>query len=194
MSLDAYVDALQGVIPPGEALPRDADAALTKVLRAIADEFIAIEQRAEQLLNETDPRTVSELFGEMANAYGLPDSCVTEEQSPEQLRAALVARVIARGGQNATYFIALAESLGYPGATVTEYEPATCTEPCDVPLLDDDWRYVWDLNLSQSTAIFTATCTDPCDAPLRSWGNDALECLIERLKPAGTYVHFNYGV
>lgn len=184
-----YEALIAALMPRGPAWA-DGDALFT----APADEWARAHNRAYGLLAESDPRTTAALLPDWERVAGLPDPCVTDAQSTEQRRAALVARLTQVGGQSRTYFIGLAEALGYPGAAVTEFGPATCNGNCNDAVFSEAWRYAWRLDLTQETAIFTATCNSNCNDALRSWGNTALECVVSRLKPAHSTVLFAYGV
>lgn len=185
----AYLAQLQALLPPGLAWPRAADDTLTKALAAIADDMARIDERAAQLLDEADPRATSELLVDWERIAGLPDPCVVASgatQTVDQRRAALVAKLISLGGQSRQYFIDLAAALGYPGATIDEYRPFTCNSNCnDAPWSEAD-RFAWQINLPSLGGTFVMNSDSPCDSPLAAWGDEAVECRIQRLKPAHT--------
>lgn len=193
LSAEAYLAQLQALLPQGAAWPREAEATLTKLLAALAEELARVDARAEDLLDEADPRTAYELLADWERVAGLPDPCVTDTQSTDQRRAVLVARLAHLGGQSAAYFINIAVALGYPGATVSEFRPATCNDDCNDAIGTEDWRFAWRLNLPQAAAVFVATCNSTCNDALQGWGNTALECVVNRVKPAHTTVLFAYG-
>jgi uncharacterized protein YmfQ (DUF2313 family) len=112
------------------------------------------------------------------------------EQSLEQRRNALVAKLTQLGGQSRQYFIDLAAALGYE-ITITEFQPFTVNSGVNDPLCDTEWRFVWQVNASQDT-IRRFSVQSGVNDPLASWGNDQLECVINRLKPAHTIVLFAY--
>ncbi len=190
MTAADYLAQLQALLPQGPAWPRESSANLTKLLRAMADEFVRIDGRASQLLEETDPRTTLELLADWERVAGLPDSCVTASQTTAQRRAALHARLTTLGGQSAAYFIALAESLGYT-VTITEFHLHTVEDDVDYPLYAAPWQFAWQVNAPQDT-IGVFSVADTVDDPLAWWGNESLECVIGRLKPAHTHVLFAY--
>ncbi|MEW6612715.1 MAG: putative phage tail protein [Pseudomonadota bacterium] len=195
MALSAadYTAQLQALLPQGAAWPRDADATLTKLLRALAEELARVDARAEDLLDEADPRTAYELLADWERVAGLPDPCTPAGASLEARRLSLVQRLTMLGGASRQYFIDLAAALGYAGATVSEFRPFSCTSECDDALNPAPaWPHAWQLNLP-ATRITPATCTSGCDAYLAVWGDSTLECVVERLKPAHTEVLFTYG-
>lgn len=188
-----YLHSLQALLPPGPAWPRDDGAALTRLLSALAHELARVDSRAGQILEEVDPRTTAELFADWERVAGLPDACAEAyggEQSQSQRRAALVGRLVSRGGQSPAYFVALAASLGY-AISVTEFRPHCVEDDVDSALLDDAWAHVWQVNAPLVT-LHEITVDEDVDQPLASWGNALLECVINRLTPAHTLVLFAY--
>lgn len=187
-----YLLQLQALLPQGPAWSRAADALITKLLDAFAAEYANVGLRLDALINEADPRTTSELLPDWERVAGLPDPCVTADQTVEQRRAALVSKLTLLGGQSRAYYIAIAEGLGYPGATIDEYRPMNCNDNCNDALYSQADRFAWQINLPSDGGIFVANCNSPCDSPLQAWGDEAIECRISRYKPAHTTVIFAY--
>lgn len=184
---------LLGLLPRGPAWPREPGTVLYLQLENFAEELARINVRIIDMLNEADPRTTYELLADWERVAGLPDPCVTADNlTVEQRLAALVAKITMRGGQSRQYFIDLAASLGYPGATIDEFLPMTCEDDCDDALWSEDDIFTWQINLPSDGALFIATCDSPCDTPLQSFGDEAIECRINRLKPAHTTVIYAY--
>lgn len=194
MGLNAYDyrQQLQALIPTGKAWLRDIGAYITNLLAALAEEFARIDARAYDLINESDPRTTYELLPDWEKAAGLPDPCVTQALTVEQRQVALASKLAMVGGQSRAYFINLAAQLGYPDVTIDEYFPALCDDSCDVSLWSEDDKWTWQINLPDDGAIFFAVCDGPCDVPLSSWGDEVIECRINRYKPAHSTVVFAY--
>lgn len=191
MNAADYLAQQRALLPTGPALPR-ADDVLAALLAMPAAEFARIEARARDLLAEADPRTTRELLPEWEATYGLPDLCVGAGQSVQERQAALVARVLAVGGQSRAYFIGVAAGLGYAGATITEFRPFTCGAACTAAVTAPAWWSSWRLNLAAAFTIRRYSTRSACADPLRSWGDAALECAIRRLNPAHTHVIFAY--
>jgi len=189
-----YLAQLQALLPRGLAWATDGAATITQLLRAWADEFARVDLRADQLLDAIDPSTTTELLAEWEAVAGLPDECVSVTQTIEQRRAALVSKLISTGGQSRAYFISIAQAMGYPDATIEEFMGGmTCNDDCNDSLGDIDAIFIWRLNLPFSTAgRFVMTCNSDCNSALQSWGDAAIECRINKLKPAHTTVLFAY--
>ena len=190
MTADDYLAQLQALLPQGPAWPRDAGATLTRLLHSMADELARVDSRAAQLIEETDPRTTTELLNDWERVAGLPDTCVTAAQATAQRRGALHARLTTLGGQNVSYFIALAASLGYT-VTITEFRLHTVEDDVEYPLYGHPWQFAWQINAPLNT-VGTLSVTDTVADPLAWWGNELLECVIRRLKPAHTHTLFAY--
>lgn len=185
-----YLAQLKALLPPGQAWPRDASARLTQLLSAWSDELARVDGRVAQLLEEIDPRTTGELLPDWERVAALPAPCVDEAQTTSQRRATLHAKLTTLGGQNAAYFIALAESLGYT-VTITEFHLHTVEDDVDYPLYATPWQFAWQVNAPQDN-VGQLSVIDSVDDPLAWWGNETLECVINRLKPSHTHVLFAY--
>jgi uncharacterized protein YmfQ (DUF2313 family) len=184
-------DALLGLLPP-VAYDRNA-AGVGQEAAAAAAPLADIERSASDLRREHDPAASVAALLDWERNYALPDVCSGgTSQTIEQRRLALMQRIRGRGNLSRAFMISLAASVGYPGATITELGPFTCVDPCDGELMGFEWVGVWRMNLLQQTSTIEATCESLCDAPLRSFGNNALECLINRRKPAHTVAMFAY--
>jgi uncharacterized protein YmfQ (DUF2313 family) len=189
-----YLGQLQALLPRGLAWSLSQTAKLTSLLLAWADEFARIDLRADELVDAVDPSTTIELLNEWEIIAGLPDPCVSIVQSLEQRRIALLSKLTSIGGQSRAYFISVAAAMGYPGATIDEFmDGITCNDDCNDFLGNLDAIYIWRLNLPFSTSgRFVMTCNSDCNSALQSWGDAAIECRINQLKPAHTTVLFAY--
>ena len=71
VSNDDYVQLLSALLPPGPAWSVD-DVAIS----GIAPSLLRAHQRADELMQEIDPRTTAELIGRWERCCGLPDECI----------------------------------------------------------------------------------------------------------------------
>jgi uncharacterized protein YmfQ (DUF2313 family) len=118
-----YADAMQALLPLGQAWPRDWDGVLMLVVRGLTRIWGDFEIRASKLLEmESDPRTTIELLPDWERNWGLPDPCYSAPQSIAQRQLALVMRMTLEGGQSRQFFIDAAAMIGYT-ITITEYRP-----------------------------------------------------------------------
>lgn len=154
-------------------------------LAGVSDEDFALEgavldaanASADALLSEMFPRTCAFSLVDWELRYGLPDTCTGILPTVQQRRMAVVSKDEARPNLRRQYYLDLAASLGI-AITITEG-------------INGD-PYTWQVNASAET-IYESTVESPCTDPLRTWGNDLLECIIKRDKPAHTHVLFAYG-
>jgi uncharacterized protein YmfQ (DUF2313 family) len=118
---------------------------------------------------------------------------IFKPRSVAERRSALVSKVTMQGGQSRDFFIKLAASLGYT-ITITELAPFTIEHSSiETSLNDTDWRFVWQVNAPTTTIREFQIEHSSIEEPLRSWGNNLLESVINRYKPAHTRVLFSYG-
>lgn len=118
---DDYAEALQALMPLGQAWPRDDDSTLMTTVRGLSRIWGDIEIRASKLLEmESDPRQTIELLPDWERNWGLPDPCYAEPQTIGQRQLALVMRMTMQGSQSRAFFISVAAMIGYE-ITITEY-------------------------------------------------------------------------
>lgn len=182
---DDYSEVLHGFRPVGPAVAGE-DA----LLQGLAPEFARMHNRLGDLLRESDPRETDELLIDWERAFGLPDECCSVDADIDTRIALLVARVRGAGTPTAQYFIDLAALFGFE-ITVTELQPYTVRSPVSFPLYPAAIRFVWRVT-SPNTFTQRFTVKSTVGSPLARWGNPILECLINRAKPAHTYVQFIY--
>lgn len=193
LSSTDYLQQLQALLPYGPAWPKDDAAGITRLLTGLAQELARVDGRALQLVEEADPRTVAELFGDWERVAGLPDACAVAfggDQTVAQRRAALIGRLATLGGQSPAYFIGLAAAIGY-AITITEFAEHSVNDDVIHLLYGSAWAYAWQVNAALNT-VTELTVDNTADDPLASWGNSLLECVIKRLAPVHTPVLFSY--
>jgi uncharacterized protein YmfQ (DUF2313 family) len=118
---EEYAEALQSLLPLGQAWPRDDDSALMKLVRGLTGIWGDIEIRAATLLErESDPRQTIELLPDWERNWGLPDPCYAAPQTIGQRQLALVMRMTMLGGASREFFIQVAAMIGYT-ITISEY-------------------------------------------------------------------------
>ncbi|NQE47975.1 YmfQ family protein [Herbaspirillum rubrisubalbicans] len=193
LTSEQYQAQLLDLLPPGAIWPRDLDTDLADLLLAKADELARVDGRADQLIEEADPRTTSELLSDWERVAGLPDQCMDLASTPEERRQRLHQKLVWQGGQSAAFFIELLEALGYPGCTITEFRPFRANSKCNASLNQGGWRYAWRINVPGSVTIRTMTATSPCNVPIRRWGDSSLACILARYRPAHTVLYISYG-
>ena len=190
LSAEAYARHVKALLPVGAAWSLEATSTLSKLLTGMGEELARVDGRGVTLIDESDPRTVLETLEDWERVLALPDACVSGEQSVNQRRAAVTARVIALGAQTPAYFIAIAAALGF-AVTITEFSPYDVEDHCDAFIYGDAWAYAWQVNAAIGDSG-ELSVDDPVDEALTWWANTSLECALRKLTPAHTYLLFSY--
>ena len=193
-TVEEYASLMKSLLPPGIAFPREPGTNIEQVLLGCAVELSRLESRADALAVDVNPLDTLELLPDWERAAGLPDKCSgTLEATLQGRRNVLVAKLTSTGGQSKSYFISVAKALGFE-ITISEFRPfrAGISQAGD-PLTNGDWIFAWRVNSTETTIIEFRAGLSAAGEPLRDWGNDALECKINQLKPAHTIVLFGYG-
>lgn len=125
LGAEAYARMMAALLPPGR-LWRLVDGVLSKLLLACADELARLDARVDDLLDEADPRTASELIPEYERELGLEPtaggdvaatldaSTIGIETSGADWRAILTATEAGAAGNAIVFDILIAE--GFPDA------------------------------------------------------------------------------
>lgn len=189
----SWLAALQALLPPGRAFNREPGSVLTKVLGAIAAMLLAAQIRFEDLIDQRDPRLATSLLTDWERALGLPDACTPAGQTIGDRQRAAFQRYTEQGGQSRAYFIDLANRLGEPGVTITEYLPMTCNSTCNDALFSLADKFVFAINIPRAALnVRPMTCNSNCDSALQEYTPSVIECAIKERKPAQTNVIFAY--
>lgn len=185
-----HAELLGRLLPPGAYDLNEPN--LAAELAAEGAALDAALESADRLLNEIDPATAYSTLNDWERVYGIAQQAVDLGLSIEQRQAAVAAKRRKRGVMSIQEFIQMAEIFGFPGATVTEFAPATCDSDCDAAMYSEADRFCWQMNLPVDGGMFISTCDSPCDAPIGSWGTGAIENAIRAERQAHTTVIFNY--
>lgn len=186
-----YLWQFQRLLPRGRIWHRGWGTVQAEDIITLLPQTVRLNQRAIDVLRETFPCSTNELLPEWEATLGLPDPCTGTLPTIQQRQAAVCAKFTARGGQSAQYFIDLAAAAGTPIA-ITTFRPFYASEGrVDEPLYDEQWAYVWLVSMSTIAAIVSFRVDESTvDEPLRAFGDDAIQCLLESLKPAHTQIIF----
>lgn len=191
LTAEDYAQHLKVLFPQGAAWRLEAGSVQASLLNAMAEELARVDARSKELLSQIDPRTTSELLNEWEATLGLPDNCGSPPTLMQHRRNAVLAKIAAVGGQSKQYFIELASVFGF-AITITEFSPFTAGSTVGAPIYGSDWAYAWQVNAPLNTITTFRAGQSAAGEPLRAWGNDRLECLLTRYKPAHTTIIFSY--
>jgi uncharacterized protein YmfQ (DUF2313 family) len=190
---DQYAQAHADLQPRGLAWSRKPSSVRMKLYAGFARLYVELHSALILLTRELDPRGASQLLSEWEAFVGLPDACTLVAGTESERRAAVHAKLTSTGGASASYFIQLADALGYPGATVTEFPVRRFGRSrFGGRFHGRTWRNVWQLNLIQPGAT-PRRFSDRFGGHYLTSGNTVLECRVFKLKPSHTRVLFHYG-
>lgn len=171
MSMQSLRDAWLACLPP-VAYDTNAENVVIEAT-AVAATLHEAEVWIDLILKEKDPAKADVTLPDWERVLGLPDCCTTTAQTSQQRVADVVEKWFVRGGISKQYFIDL---MARRGITIT---------------IDELGNHVWRVN----TALVNMKVLrvgDRAGMRLRTWGNAAMECRLERLKPAHSRVVFSY--
>lgn len=191
LSAQSYLQQLQAILLRGKAWARDAGSVMTQFLTGVAQEFSRVDFRVDDVMNEADPRTCNELLTDWERVAGLPDPCGEELGNTAEIRRQVLTYQLTNvGGQSKAFYIDMAARLGY-AISIDEFTEYDVMSDVGSPMFGIAWVFAWRVNAAQTT-IRQFNTDSLVDEPLASWGNQILECNINRLKPAHSHVQFAY--
>lgn len=194
MTAADYLEQLRALLPHGPAWTAEVGSSHANFLDGMSQEFARIDASAMQLLDEADPRTSVDMFADWERITGLPDPCVTafstEEQTFAQRRFALVSKWCSLVGMRPDDYVELARQMGYT-ITVTKHIPHDVTLDVNSAINSAEWAYVLQFNSALNT-LNLSTVNSIVTDPLASWGNQLMECVLERAAPGHAIVIFVY--
>lgn len=181
-----YRDLLLGLLPPGDALTRDPESDLGRLLWGLAGELARIDARLEQLLAEVDPRTTTELLADWERVLGIPHCGATVAPTLAARRSEILARLTLLGNLTPAF---LEQALALSGFTVSivERDPLEFgSSQFGDELAGPAAWWTFDA-VTPDAGVFEAEFGAVAfGEPLGSIGNDRLACLLDALKPAHT--------
>lgn len=193
MALNAndYARQFKKLLPIGLIWPKDESTLQNKLYNGLSQEFARVDVRTYKLLDELDPRTTDELLQDWERACGLPDDCTDLQATVPERRQAVVDKCNAVGGQHNRYYIDLVRQYGYV-ITIEEFKASKCGQKFGKPMTASTWIWWFRVHAPQETVHVFKTGQSKLGEKFRNWGNQRLECLIRRYKPAHMNVLFSY--
>ncbi|MGG2141247.1 YmfQ family protein [Symbiopectobacterium sp. RP] len=182
---EEYTQLLQSLLPPGPAWDKE-----DPLIKGLAPSLAQAHQHADSLMIEINPAQSVELINRYEKLCGLPDKCLANrQQTTGERQQVLDAKVNTVGGISEAFFKKQLEILGYPTATIEQFQHLDSTPD---PSWGDKWRYYWRVNIPAQANVRWMTCISDCPSPIRTWGDSAVECVIRRQCPSHTHVIFAY--
>jgi uncharacterized protein YmfQ (DUF2313 family) len=179
---DKYARMVKALLPPGSVWSLEPGTGVTRIADGIAVELQRVEDRAAQLVEESDPRTATETLEDWERTLGLPDADVLNVPSTvAERRLAVTQKALKQGGQTPAYFVGVAAACGYT-ATVSEGYGTTTFRAgrgrAGQPVNSDRWAHVWRMDVQPPTGPALT--------------HAELERIIRRVAPAHTVVRLTY--
>lgn len=161
-----YVTHVKKQFPRGAAWNFLAGTVYSQVANAIAIEFTRVDGRAVDLLAEMDPRTTTELIADWERVCGLPDPCASAPITLADRRAAVTARLVARGllSPSEPFLKSVIVALGYDEDDITirrfHLDAFHCESECDDPLNTETagWPFVWEFIVKSGSLDEVVMC------------------------------------
>ncbi|MDL2401243.1 YmfQ family protein [Rhizobium mayense] len=190
----AILSSIIAKLPVGWALGLRGGV-LDAVLSGGAERIAEVEQSAEAMMVEVDPRSAVNFLADFERVLG-PDPCGRDIDATtiEQRQLLAHQRWTSLGGQSIPYFIAVAAKLGV-AITIDEFWPSVAGGlRCGQRLQPFGCQFDWRVNIPGLTTVITfRTGTSGAGERLGTFQISNIECELRRLKPAHSQVVFSYG-
>lgn len=167
-----------------------------KLIDSWSIETCNIHERALRLIEEVDPRTTSELLEDWERLLGLPDECDGNQSKTIQERRNRVIQILTtRGGQNELFYQTLASNFGFDVDVISaeDQPPFKAGSKAGQRLTNGNWAFAFVIKAPASFLIRFLAGQGAAGDPLVKVGNQTLQCLMEKHKPAHTIVLFSFG-
>ena len=216
-----FADAFQRHLPTGPIWPRDPDTTQRAAIEALMPTYQRSWSLACDLPAETFPASCVSLLSEWEASLGLPDPCAGPDPTIAQRQAHVVARLTQQNGPSIPSLVAFASALlpnlvqpllsdtgevllsddgesllsdGDTAISITEFAPSRLgVFRLGQRMQSARWAHVWQITAPATVITSFRLGQGRLGERFRSWGSHALECEMQRLKPAHTILLFAYG-
>lgn len=106
VTLEAWLQSLKALLPPGRAFTREPGSVLEKLLAGVAAQLLAGQLKVEGLIGEADPRQATTMLADWEQLLDLPDDCAamqTQQLAPGKYDYQLEDLVTFSRASTATY-------------------------------------------------------------------------------------------
>ena len=182
-----FTAAYQALMPGGRVWPRDINAVLSEYISTFSPTYERQTQSLALLIADAFPSNPVLLLPEWEETLGLPNPYAGSQTIPQR-QAQVLQKFANDGGQSVPYFLSVLASLGFAGATITEYSPFMANvSVANSPLYGQSWVYAWKITAPYlSVQYFEANFSTANDALFTLVGADELEFIIGQYAPAHT--------
>ncbi len=189
-----YRENLHGLLPQGEAWPKQAGTTLDRLLDALAGEFLAVDGGGMGVLGESVPSGAFHLLPDWERLVGLPDACSDLSETIGHRRAAVVGKVVSLLGVSPHDIVALGRRWGYR-LRVREPASEAAVTGTTLDLTGGKWRFVWYVDIGTIARFrYFDTLSDVLTPLCRYDGAFPNEfiCRLRELVPAHTLLVIGY--
>lgn len=194
-SAEDFAAAIASNLPQGAAWSRQPDSGLMGWVEGCAQIWGDVSSSADRLIfQEANPVKTVQMLPDWEEAYGLPDPCVQKTLTVTERKTALLNKIRVEGGASRAFFVNVARTLGYD-IKIVEFRPFQFgLNRFGQKLTEGNCRYYWRVVVaSPRVAPFRfGNSSAGTDSFLEITRAEDLECVINRWKPAHTYVQFEY--
>lgn len=171
-------------------LPVELTGVLQNDIELEGQHLDASQTRAEDLLKEMFPDETFELLTGWERVTGLTPG---PDEPLKSRRDKVIRKLRELGGLSRQYFIDLAASMGYT-ITIDELQPFMAgLGEAGEPVYVEGVRFVWRVNVSGQSLYYFRAGESGAGEGLLWWDvQEALENLFNELKPAHTFIIFDY--
>lgn len=143
---ERYVRPLLQLLPPGPIWEYESGDDMYELIRAMSYPFVRVAERVQDLLEEYDPRTTTELLSDWERVLDLPGDNPNPATTVAGRRAAVHALLLGHGDPTLGFYEGVAEGLGYDATVVhKQYNPFVPGYRAGDPLTNHEWAFVWNL-------------------------------------------------
>jgi uncharacterized protein YmfQ (DUF2313 family) len=217
-TLDSFISLVKKLLPNGPAWEsiREDEVGL---FPAMVEEFLRIDGRGIDLLREMDPGTSDELLEDWEALLGLPDECTPLAPTLEERRLQARLKLASIGGISKEFYERTALALGFVvyvrdfasfqvglssigdrlhnpfnpnhhlfrvGHNVEQNNHIGCN------LVQHGWKFTFEINMEATVNEPFRVSINSIGDPLVIFGNELLECIFLKLKPAHNSIFFTF--
>lgn len=177
----------------GDIFPWAPEDLVGAVAEMLAGLLADLEQTAERMMDEVDPRTAVLCLPDFERVLG-PDPCgrdVSTMTLPARQQLAHQ-RWTARGGQSIAYFVALAAKRGVSITIEEAHVSEVGAVETDFELIEPPEQFIWHVQIPLGAWTDFIVDESGVDELLYDFALSDIECDIARAAPAHTRVVFTY--
>ena len=191
-SILSILASIRGKFHRGWAMPKK-DGVMDAVLEGPAQEIASIEQDAQDMMDEMDPRTAVQCLPDFERVLG-PDPCGRDLSglSIRQRQQLAHQRWTATGGQSIPYLVSVAAKLGFE-IEIEEFWPSRAGGlRAGQRLVPEGEQFVWRVKLVLNRTINFKAGISQAGDPLGEFIEAGIECELRRIAHSHTTPVFNY--